>query len=50
VLPGEEGVNPARLRAGDVRQSIPASQLPAFHIASARLLDELDGRRQLASD
>jgi murein DD-endopeptidase MepM/ murein hydrolase activator NlpD len=43
-------VNPARLRAGDVRQSIPASQLPAFHIASARLLDELDGRRQLASD
>jgi murein DD-endopeptidase MepM/ murein hydrolase activator NlpD len=41
-------VNPARLRAGDVRQSIPSSQLPAFHVTSARLLDELDGRRQLA--
>ncbi len=43
-------VNPARLRAGAIRASVPESQLPAFHVASARLLDQLDGRLQLASE
>ncbi len=43
-------VNPARLRQGDVRASVPESQLPAFHVQSARLLDQLDGRIQLAAE
>lgn len=43
-------VNPASLRLGDVRASIPERRLPEFHVQSARMLDALDGRRQLTAE